>query len=560
MKRRRLYLWTFLAASIAGWAAAHFTVGNAGTVALRAVISEGRMKFSSSEKQSAAARTASLTGKSIAEQAAIIAGWWQLTSVAEIRHLYAALDKVPSDLRDEARDLLLGRWAMLDPDSLLLAALRETDNSKRIAILHAFSLHWAAGRSPDEIADMVVSVAGDVRKFIPESPAGGYFRPETALASGRFLQEQFGLDPRVLLTLAARLHMKLPPEGYVAIFSALARSSPQEARDRLAEITDPAARRAATAGVASQLALTDPAAALAMCASGDRDLISAVTPGYLKYLLSLPVAEAWQKAGEFSERYVPGNHSMILFLQRMGARDSAGLFSWMSNRPAEERQAGEFVLALGGGPVLDAQYKDYFLNASPHTAMWLANAMALFQSGSGSPGETIQWLADTNRPDLQMAAAGTMLYRLKDLHDTTTAETRQLIEMLHAAPLSPEARAKLVTDEIKDERSEGIAAAVSRQWPESAALLDGLSPAARESALPGFIRGAAAADPTRAAALLAAEPETPAAAEAAASLAKAWAVTDLRAAQQWLQSLTGERHARAESALRPALESWGLAQ
>ncbi len=560
MKRRRLYLWTFLAASIAGWAAAHFTVGNVGTVALRAVISEGRMKFSSGEKQSAATRTASLTGKSIAEQAAIIAGWWQITSVAEIRHLYAALDKVPSDLRDEARDILLGRWAILDPDSLLLAALRGSDGNERIVMLRAFSRHWAAGRSPDEIADMIVSVASDVRKFIPESPAGGYFRPETALATGRLLEQQFGLDPRVLLTLAARLNIKLPQDGYLAIFSALARSNPQEARARLAEITDHAARRAATAGVASQLALTDPAAALAMCASGDRDLIAAITPGYFKHLLSLPAAEAWQKAGEFSEHYAPGNHSMILFLQRMGARDPAGLFTWMASRPAQERQAGEFVLTLGGGPLLDAQYKDYYLNASPRTVSWLANTMALFQSGSGAPGQTIQWLASTNRPDLQMAAAGTMLYRLKDLHDTTTAETRQLIEMLHAARLSPDARAKLVTVEIKDERNEGIAAAVSRRWPESAALLDGLSPAARETALPGFFRGAAAADPIRAAALLAAEPETPAAAEAAASLAKAWSVTDLRAAQQWVQSLTGERHARAESALRPALESWGLSR
>lgn len=559
MMRRRPFLWIFLAATAAGWAAAHFTVGNAGTVALRAVISEGRMKFSSSEKQSAAARAALLTGKTIPEQAAVIAGWWQLTSVAEIRHLYAALDKVPNNLRDEARDVLLGRWAMLDPDSLLLAAVREGDFNKRNAILRAFSLSWAAGRSPDEIADMVVSVAGDIRKFMPEPPAGGYFRPESAFATGRNLEELFGLDGRVLLTLAARLNMKLPPEGYATIFSALARSSPREARARLAEITDPAARRAAAAGVASQLALTDPAAALAMCEGGDRDLIAAITPGYLKHLLTLPVEEAWKKAGEFSEQCAPGNHSMIVFLQRMGARDPAGLFTWMASRPAEERRGGEFVLSLGGGPALDAQTKEYCLNASPQTVMWLANTMAVFQTDSGTASETIQWLAGTSRPDLQMAAAGTMLYRLKDLTDATTAETRQLIEMLHAAPLSPEAREKLVPAEINDERSKGIATAVSRQWPESAALLDGLSPAARETALPGFIRGAASADPTRAAALLAAEPDTQVAAEAAAGLAEAWAITDLPAAQRWLQSLTGERRARAESVLRPALESWGLA-
>jgi len=122
MKRRRLFLYTFLLSTAAGWAAAHFSVGNTGAIALRAAISEGRMAFSTTEKTAAAAQVSSLAGKSLAAQAEIIAQWANMTSLAGIRHLYAALDKVPHGLRDMARDILLDRWAMLDPDSLLLAA------------------------------------------------------------------------------------------------------------------------------------------------------------------------------------------------------------------------------------------------------------------------------------------------------------------------------------------------------------------------------------------------------------------------------------------------------
>ena len=142
MKRR--ILWTFLISGVLGWAVAHFTVGNAGAIALRAAVSEGRMRFSSAEQRSAASRLASLKGKSAQEQAAIIAGWWEITSVSELRHLYSLLREVPREFQDEARAILLGRWAMLEPDSLLLQATREGTAGK-IAVMQAFSRHWAAG-------------------------------------------------------------------------------------------------------------------------------------------------------------------------------------------------------------------------------------------------------------------------------------------------------------------------------------------------------------------------------------------------------------------------------
>ena len=134
----------------------------------------------------------------------------------------------------------------------------------------------------------------------------------------------------------------------------------------------------------------------------------------------------------------------------------------------------------------------------------------------------------------------------------------QIIEMMHAAPLSEELTERFLPAEIRDERMQGIAKAVMNNWPESANLLEALSPAARETALPGFIQGVAALEPERAAALLAAAPETPGSAEAAAGLAKVWAGFDFDAAQQWSASLAGERRARAEAALRESAAPWQI--
>lgn len=557
MKRSRIYIFTFVAAAAAGWAAAHFSVGNAGSVALRAVVSEGRMAFSSSEKSAAAARIASLEGKPMAEQAAILAGWWNLTSVAEIRHLYAAIDKVPYELRGEARDILLGRWAVLDPDSLLLGAIRETDFNKRGPFLRAFGRYWAAGRSPEEVVDLLVNTAGDLRKFMPDLPVGGYYRPGSERLYGNSIVDAMDVDPRMLLDLAQRLTIKLPPEGLAAVFSALAKVDPAEARRRLAGITDPVARRAATAGLASQLASSDPDAALALCAGGDRELATAVTPGYLKHLLTLPPGEAWQKAAAFSDQFQMSGNSMIPFLQRMAARDPAGFFQWMGERPARDRQMGEIILALGPGPDAMAQAREYFVSAPPQSGTWMLSSLMMT---GGNAGESISWLQSSGRPDLQIQTAGRLLYDFQrsDRIDLSTTETAQIIEMMHAAPLSEELTERFLPAEIRDERMQGIAKAVMNNWPESANLLETLSPAARETALPGFIQGVAAIEPARAAALLAAVPETLGAAEAAADLAKVWAGYDLDAAQQWSASLTGERRARAEAALRESAAPWQI--
>lgn len=557
MKRRRHYLWTFLFCTLAGWAAAHFTVGNAGSVALRAAVSEGRMAFASREKESATARMASLAGKSLPDQAAIIAGWWQLTSVAEIRHLYAALDKLPREFRDAAGDILLGRWAMLDPDSLILAMLREGNFNKSFPYLVAFSRHWAAGRSPEEVAELVHSVAGDLRKFIPEPRTGGYNRPGESFAMGNRLVNHLSMDPLAALEVVKRLRFPMPAEGYSALFSALAKLNPAEAQRRLAEITDPASRRAAEAGIASQLAVTNPEAALALCAKGDAEMAKVIAPGYMKHLLSLPNAEAWQKAGEFLDLSGTSGHIMHEFLQRMALRDPAGLFQWVQDRPEGQRGSADFVIGQVAGPDSREAFRSYLQNAAPSSVRNTLTIAAVVNGSNPELQDTARWLAENAAPDVQISAAAGLVRNMRqDRFVADTSHTGDLIEMLHAAELSPDVRRQLINEDDVRSINEGIAASVSRNWPESAALLDGLSPAARETALPGYMRGAAAQEPERAAALLAAQPDSPAALEAAAALASEWARYDLDAAQSWAATLTGERRAKAQETLTKAAAGW----
>jgi hypothetical protein len=555
--KRRPYLWTFLFTLATGWAAAHFTVGSAGSVALRAVVSEGRMAFSSSEKESAAARTASLTGKSLAEQAGIIAGWWDLTSVAEIRHLYAALDKLPPQFRDAAREILLGRWAMLDPDSLILAAAREGDNNVRLHFVTALLRHWAAGRSPEEVADKIAAVAGDARKFIPEPPPGGYYRPGEALAQGNAMLERFAFDPRAALEVLDRLKFKMPAEGYSAVFSALAKLDPAEAQRRLAAITDPALRRAAEMGIASQMAERDPEAALALCAKGGKEAVAAIAPGYFKHLLSLPNAEAWKKAGEFMDRFNADGRGNHMFLQTMAQRDPAGFFQWMGERPSAQRGMGEMIMGSASGPELREAMQGY-LSTAGYRGMYTVLLTGTMVGGNAEEVKaTTRWLADNATPDRQVYAGASLLGMLRQFNGATdTADTRTMIQMMHAAELSPETSALLLNKDDVGRTTEGIAASVSRNWPESAALLDGLSPSAVQTALPGFIRGAAAQEPERAATFLAAQPDSPAAIQSAETLAKEWSRFDLEAAQQWAATLTGDRRTNAEKALADAAKDW----
>jgi hypothetical protein len=557
MKRRRLYLWTFLLTAAAGWAGAHFTVGNAGSVALRAVVSEGRMAFASEDKESAAARVASLTGKSAPDMAAVIAGWWQLTSVAEIRHLFAALDKVPDKFRASARDILLGRWAMLDPDSLILAGLRESDFNKRVFYLGALCRHWAAGRSPEDVADLLHSTLGDLRKFIPEPRAGGYYQPGNELLLGRAMLHHLGMDPRMALEVARRLDYPIPPEGCAAIFSALAKLDPAEAQRRLIEITDPAARRAAEAGIASQLALTNPQAALALCDKGGPGMAASVAPAYFQHLLSLPAAEAWQKAGEFVDRFDVSINKVLPLLERLTLRDPAGIFRWMEDRPASQRKAAEWVIGHAEGPGMQDAMQRYLATASPQSAEMAVLVGSVLHHEDAKLQSTVEWARTNATPDIQIAVANAALRTSHSPESSLDlATTAKALEMQHAVQLSPETRELLIHEGMTDRLPDYVSNTVARNWPESAGFLDQLSPAAREAALPGFMQGAAQQDPAQAAQIFAVQPESAATPEAAAALAKEWAEYDLDAARQWAQTLSGEARTRAEAAMKEAAASW----
>lgn len=555
MKRR--ILWTFLISSVIGWAGAHFTVGNAGAIALRAAVSEGRMRFSSAEQRSAASRIASLQGKSPQEQAAIIAGWWEITSVSELRHLYALLKDVPGAFRYEARAILLGRWAMLEPDSLLLQAARE-DNEGKAAILHAFCRHWAAGRSTEEIADMVVSAVGDVRKFVPEMTPGGRYALETALAAGNQIHREFGMDGRVLLELSRRLNLPMPMDGYVAIFSALAATDPAEARRQIALIQDPDTRHAATVGMASRLADSDPAAALALCETGGKDITKAVAPAYLRHLLKLPPAEAWQKAGEFVSKYGEArSNAMSLFLQRMTAKDPAGLVPFLRSQNSASRGMASIVVGMGHNPEASEAIMDYLSEEGLNT---------VFTHGmlAARKEETSALLDRLSRrdPATQVFAAEAIL-RMAGANDDFRARATinvlpRLLEM-SAGPGSSysDMRAGFGRPLGEQKANQGVAHAVAAHWPDSATLLDTLSPAARAAALPGFLSGVAAADPQQAAALLAKEPDSPAAATATELLGQTWAEQDLQAALAWADSLPPARRAAARTGMKEQLAQWG---
>lgn len=549
MKRR--ILWTFLISGVFGWAVAHFTVGNAGAIALRAAVSEGRMRFSSAEQRSAASRLASLKGKSAQEQAAIIAGWWEITSVSELRHLYSLLREVPREFQDEARAILLGRWAMLEPDSLLLQATREGTAGK-IAVMQAFSRHWAAGRSPEEIADMAVNAVGDVRKFVPEMRTGGRYEMETALAAGNAIHREFGLDGRVLLELARRLDLPMPMDGYLATFSALTAADPAEARRQLELIKDPDARHAATLGMASRLADTDPAAALALCESGGKDIVRVVAPAYLKHLLKLPPAEAWQKAGEFTANFGNTNsNAMSLFIQRMSARDPSGLVPFLEGQNSANRGLPLLVAGITATPAATELLLEYAGTEGFSQAGQLSSIITRNIEIAGVLDQL-----DNRDAATRVSAANTML---SQAHlGLTLRDTARLLEMSAESPLSYRSiHTSLGSEDPEDWVDQGLAKTVARQWPDSANLLETLSPAARAQALPGFLSGVAAADPHQAARLLAAEPDSPATAAAAAQLAGSWAANDLQAALTWADSLPPAQRTAARTGMKEQLEKWG---
>ena len=173
--------------------------------------------------------------------------------------------------------------------------------------------------------------------------------------------------------------------------------------------------------------------------------------------------------------------------------------------------------------------------------------------------ESTRWLAENSTPDRQIYGAAVMLAQQKNfVGGADTALTRQWLEMMHAVELSPETSEMLLNKDQRNLTTDGIAAWVEHTWPESAMLLDGLSPAAVETALPGFIRSAATQDPEHASVLLASQPDSAAATEAAGQLAKGWAEYDVDAARAWASTLTGPRREAAEKVIEPVLREWLL--
>jgi hypothetical protein len=529
---------------VLGFAVAHFTVGSAGSVALRAVVAEAQMRLFTGAQDVADERIAALQGKSFAERAKIIAGWDNLESVPEIRRLYERAKSLPDDVRLAAMEILLRRWVQLDPDSLALQAVKAAGHEEIRMLVRCFARDWAAGRSAEEMADKIQAVLGDVRKYIPElqhrTDPAKYRLPSHD--DSYFAEACRFLPPEVFPMLADRLHIEMPVEAQTTLAALLGRKNMAAGEAYVAALPTEELRRLGKMALARELTRSNPEAGWQMATELGREAQKAAAKSYVLALGRQDASRGLESLGRLLEAELISPDEVVDWLNVLGWKDAGQVSRWINTLPPTHRNLQNVFLSFRTVETTLLQIAE----APPQVQQMLLSMSATREDMSAA--DLLEWGQSTGRGDLQAQAALAALRRLGDAGSPNFMA--EAADALNAAASFP-------SGIREDDQFYELHDLISAQWPRSQELIHSLTPEAQERFRSSFLIGAADADPAAAETMWREiPPDSPNYEATTLQFAERWALSDLDAAQRWVESLQADLRAKAMDKISGVAKAW----
>lgn len=497
-RRRFLNRWTvLLLGGITGWLIANRWLGTVGAVALRAGLAEVRYRLDTdggtrgANQRLTRWQAASKHPGSMLEEIAAVSG---ITSLAEVRRLYARVGELPPPWQDMMAAALARRWIQLDPESALAKSLADPGPAGPWWGL-IFAKEWAANMTDAELTGFASRLMSEMR-----GPWQDYLKKQGGNISREMENAAKMMGPERLWRIMRQYGAELPDGVYAGIITALAKARPGSDLTSYANQLSGSAREAALQAVKrSEERRRDEE----LIASADKDTATAL----------------------LQNKELPGNKIANVLADGWGKREPDAAREWAMANLDGDRLSGflfrQFIALREDQPMealrtmqqLSLVDEGRFRNASS----WVLAKIAPW-------GEDPAKLAELKDAGLPVAAAW--------LQQEALASAGKTQELLTALTDMPSAVTRFGS-------SSSLTNAVVRDWPQSRAWVEALPDETLERFSAPLLDSFMKTDPAAAASLLTRLPDPEP--ETVGKIAAAWAAEDPAAASRWAHTLSDSK-------------------